>query len=94
MMVALYDYNPEVQSPQDNPDSELAFKKGQILIVIDEMRADGFYHADVNGQLGLVPGSFLDEFINGETDSGLDSGRRVSFEKGRSQRLLGGLSRT
>lgn len=28
-------------------------------------RADGFYHADVNGQLGLVPGSFLDEYTNG-----------------------------
>lgn len=28
-------------------------------------RADGFYHADVNGQLGLVPGSFLDDYTNG-----------------------------
>ena len=37
MMVALYDYNPEVQSPQDNPDSELPFKKGQILTVIGDM---------------------------------------------------------
>ena len=37
MMVALYDYNPEVQSPQDNPDSELLFKKGQILTVVGEM---------------------------------------------------------
>jgi len=93
MMVALYDYNPEVQSPQDNPDSELPFKKGQILTVIGDMRADGFYHADMNGQLGLVPGSFLDEYTKEETDSGLDSGRRVSFEKGRSQRRLGGLDR-
>ena len=37
MMVAMYDYNPEVQSPQDNPDSELPFKKGQIIIVVGEM---------------------------------------------------------
>lgn len=36
-MVALYDYNPEIQSPQDNPDSELAFKKGQIIAVLGEM---------------------------------------------------------
>ncbi|XP_078358377.1 uncharacterized protein LOC144643107 isoform X2 [Oculina patagonica] len=92
MMVALYDYNPEVQSPQDNPDSELSFRKGQTITVVGEMRADGFYHADVNGQLGLVPGSFLDERTDGETDSGLESGRRVAF--GRSQRLLEGLSRT
>ena len=32
--------------------------------------------------------------FNQETDSGLDLGRRVSFEKGRTQHLLGGLSRT
>ena len=37
VMVALYDYNPEVQSPQDNPDSELPFKKGQVLTVVGEM---------------------------------------------------------
>ena len=36
-MVAMYDYNPEVQSPQDNPDSELPFKKGQIITVVGEM---------------------------------------------------------
>ena len=43
MMVALYDYNPEVQSPQDNPDSELSFKKGQILTVVGEMvRRSGY----------------------------------------------------
>ena len=43
MMVALYDYNPEVQSPQDNPDSELSFKKGQVLIVVGEMvRRSGY----------------------------------------------------
>ena len=35
--MALYDYNPEVQSPQDNPDSELAFRKGHLLTVIGEM---------------------------------------------------------
>ena len=36
-MVALYDYVPEEQSPQDNPDSELPFKKGQIITVLGEM---------------------------------------------------------
>lgn len=37
MMVALYDYNPEVQSPQDNPDSELPLKMGQIFTVFGDM---------------------------------------------------------
>ena len=36
-MVALYDYSPEEQSPQDNPDSELPFKKGQMITVIGGM---------------------------------------------------------
>lgn len=37
------------------------------ILIFDRLfqRADGFYHADVNGQLGLVPGSFLDEYTNG-----------------------------
>lgn len=39
-MVTLYDYNPEIQSPRDNPDSELAFKKGQIIAVLGEMVRD------------------------------------------------------
>lgn len=74
LMVALYDYNPEMQSPQDNPDSELPLRKGQIFAVLGDMRADGYYQAEVNGELGLVPGSFLDKFTTGGTSSGLGSG--------------------
>lgn len=37
IMTALYDYNPEEQSPKDNPDSELAFKKGQVIKVFGDM---------------------------------------------------------
>ncbi|XP_068745820.1 golgin subfamily B member 1-like isoform X2 [Montipora capricornis] len=92
VMVALYDYNPEVQSPQDNPDSELAFRKGHLLTVFGEMRADGFYHAEMSGQHGLVPGNFIDEYIDKETDGGSQLGRRVSLDKGRSVRHLGGLN--
>ena len=36
-MTALYDYNPEEQSPKDNPDSELAFKKGQVITIYGDM---------------------------------------------------------
>ncbi|XP_074610685.1 uncharacterized protein LOC141865174 isoform X4 [Acropora palmata] len=92
VMVAIYDYNPELQSPQDNPDSELAFRKGQLLTVIGEVRSDGFYQAELNGQRGLVPGSFLDEYIDKETDSGLPSERHVSLDTGRPLRYLGGLN--
>ena len=41
-MVAIYDYNPELQSPQDNPDSELAFRKGHLLTVIGEVVSPQF----------------------------------------------------
>ena len=55
MMVALYDYNPEVQSPQDNPDSELSFKKGQILTVVGEMvRRSGYSQVDFFVKLNRV----------------------------------------
>ena len=37
LMVAQYDYNPEKQSPLENIDSELPFKKGQVITVIGEM---------------------------------------------------------
>lgn len=33
-----------------------------FIILILLKRADGFYQAEVNGELGLVPGSFLDEY--------------------------------
>ncbi|XP_022782888.1 uncharacterized protein LOC111323722 isoform X11 [Stylophora pistillata] len=74
IMVALYDYNPERQSPQDSPDSELPLRKGQIFAVLGDMRADGFYHAEINGERGLVPGSFLNKFTTGGTGSGLECG--------------------
>ena len=41
--VALYDYDPFKSSPNPNPASELSFKEGDILRVIDTSRQDGFY---------------------------------------------------
>ena len=58
-MVALYDYNPREQSPLDNPDAELAFKKGHVITVLGPMNKDGLCPADIDGRKGLVPDSFL-----------------------------------
>ncbi|XP_028391029.1 uncharacterized protein LOC114515911 [Dendronephthya gigantea] len=58
-MVAIYDYNPSTQSPNKHPDRELSFRKGQIVRVHNSMRSDGFYDADINGERGLVPATFL-----------------------------------
>lgn len=35
--MALYDYNPQIQSRQDNPDYEQSLKKGQTFTVVEEM---------------------------------------------------------
>ena len=35
-MVALYDYNPDEQSPQKDSSSELTFKKGHIITVFGD----------------------------------------------------------
>ena len=32
-MVALYDYNPRLESPNPTPELELSFKKGQTITV-------------------------------------------------------------
>ena len=36
-MVAVYDYNPVVDSPNVQPDLELSFVKGEIIIVYGAM---------------------------------------------------------
>jgi len=41
--VALYDYDPFKSSPNPNPATELGFKEGDILRVLDTSRKDGFY---------------------------------------------------
>ena len=35
--VALYDYDPNTQSPNDNPETELAFREGEIIEVTGPM---------------------------------------------------------
>ncbi|XP_041053463.1 peripheral-type benzodiazepine receptor-associated protein 1 isoform X8 [Carcharodon carcharias] len=62
IFVALFDYDPATMSP--NPDAaeeELAFKEGQILKVIGDKDADGFYRGEGNGQTGFVPCNMVSE---------------------------------
>ena len=57
--VATYDYNPEEQSPNDNPDMELAFCEGDVITTYGDVRADGFFYGEMNGLAGLVPSNFV-----------------------------------
>ncbi|XP_048584845.1 uncharacterized protein LOC5505590 [Nematostella vectensis] len=76
-MVALYDYNPETQSPLSNPSAELSFKKGQVVTILGPMNSDGYYQADISGRRGLVPASFV--------ESVAESPRRVAFDGSKSR---------
>uniref|UniRef100_UPI00398EF5ED RIMS-binding protein 2 isoform X2 n=1 Tax=Pristiophorus japonicus TaxID=55135 RepID=UPI00398EF5ED len=62
VFVALFDYDPLSMSP--NPDAaeeELPFKEGQIIKVHGTKDADGFYHGETNGRVGLIPCNMVSE---------------------------------
>jgi len=60
-MIALYDYDPTVSSPNVDSEVELAFNKGDIILVFGDMDEDGFYAAQSHEERGLVPSNFLAE---------------------------------
>jgi len=60
VFVALYDYDPFKSSPNPNPSLELMFREGDIMVVYDKTRSDGFYAAKLNGKKGLVPSNFIE----------------------------------
>ncbi|CAF5128649.1 unnamed protein product, partial [Rotaria magnacalcarata] len=61
-MVAMFDYNPSVNSPNINPDEELSFRSGDIIYVHGNVQEDGFYFGELeHGGKGLVPSNFLKE---------------------------------
>ena len=66
--IALYDYDPYKSSPNPNPSLELVLKEGDIVYVSNTSRKDGFYHANVNGNHGLVPSNFISRLDNNEID--------------------------
>ncbi|XP_062815400.1 peripheral-type benzodiazepine receptor-associated protein 1 isoform X2 [Anolis carolinensis] len=59
-MVAIFDYNPQENSPNPDAEVELRFAAGDVVTVLSSMDDDGFYYAEVNGQKGLVPSNFLE----------------------------------
>ncbi|CAH1782831.1 unnamed protein product [Owenia fusiformis] len=61
VFVAVYDYEPSVHSPNQNPNAELRISTGDIIRTNGPIRSDGFYHGEANGVRGLVPASFMEE---------------------------------
>ncbi|XP_033115172.1 RIMS-binding protein 2-like isoform X6 [Anneissia japonica] len=60
--VALYDYDPESMSPNDDGvDEELAFHEGDLIKIYGDKDADGFYIGELNGKRGFVPYNMVQE---------------------------------
>ncbi|VDP85779.1 unnamed protein product [Echinostoma caproni] len=65
-MVAIYDYDPHVLSPNADAEMELSFRTGDHITVYGEMDEDGFYAGETaDGRRGLVPSNFLRELPSG-----------------------------
>ncbi|XP_063980047.1 uncharacterized protein Rbp isoform X2 [Diachasmimorpha longicaudata] len=61
-MMALYDYDPQVVSPNVDAEAvELRFQAGNEIFIYGEMDDDGFYMGELNGVRGLVPSNFVIE---------------------------------
>jgi hypothetical protein len=63
--VALFDYYPATQSPNNDYDSELALLADDLLTVIGDVGDDGFFLAEMNGKRGFVPENFVEEIFDG-----------------------------
>jgi hypothetical protein len=72
-MVALFDYNPNENSPNMNPNDELSFHSGDIIYVHGSIHDDGFYSGELaNGKKGFVPSNYLKE-VTDETPAKKDN---------------------
>lgn len=64
--MAKYGYDPFKQSPNENPDAELAFNAGDYIMVFDDIDEDGYFIGELmDGRRGYVPSNWLDR-LTGE----------------------------
>uniref|UniRef100_A0A3B4AHH0 RIMS-binding protein 2 n=1 Tax=Periophthalmus magnuspinnatus TaxID=409849 RepID=A0A3B4AHH0_9GOBI len=62
LFVALFSYDPASMSPNPGAiEEELPFIEGQIIQVFGDKDADGFYHGECAGRVGLVPCNMVSE---------------------------------
>ncbi|KAJ9588913.1 hypothetical protein L9F63_017791, partial [Diploptera punctata] len=62
--IARYSYDPFSQSPNENPEAELAINAGDYLLVWGNMDEDGFFDGELlDGRRGLVPSNFIQKLI-------------------------------
>lgn len=63
VFMAIYEYKPELHSPNEKPHDELSFTAGDIITTYGALRPDGFYRAKAHGKRGLAPASFMEEVV-------------------------------
>lgn len=93
--IALYDYIPDTQARHGSApeEVELGLREGDLVLVYSEQRPDGFYLAEVRGERGLVPASFLEEMRSADhAPRSRLLGQLGSTSKNRSLRPDGGLT--
>ncbi len=60
--MALFDYDPQTMSPNpDACDEELPFREGQLIKIVGEKDADGFYWGEAGNRTGFVPCNMVSE---------------------------------
>eukprot|EP00057_Strongylocentrotus_purpuratus_P021727 XP_011676201.1 PREDICTED: RIMS-binding protein 2 isoform X5 [Strongylocentrotus purpuratus] len=60
--IAIFDYNPAIMSPNiDGAEEELFLKEGDLLKIIGDKDADGFFVGEMNGRRGYVPCNMVEE---------------------------------
>ncbi|XP_050396815.2 centromere protein F isoform X2 [Patella vulgata] len=59
LYMALADYNPQLFSRSDKPWLEIPLQEGDRVKVIGQLSHSGYYEAEVNNRVGLVPASYL-----------------------------------
>ncbi|CAH8520035.1 unnamed protein product [Schistosoma intercalatum] len=65
IMIAIYDYDPHILSPNPDIDAELSFRAGEQILIYGNMDDDGFYYGETkDGRRGLVPSNFLNSYNN------------------------------
>ncbi|CAI4230555.1 unnamed protein product [Auanema sp. JU1783] len=58
---ALFQYLPLRDSPNENPQLELALAPGDVILVKGEMDSDGFFSGEtLDGRVGLVPSNYVE----------------------------------
>ncbi|XP_041456738.1 RIMS-binding protein 2-like isoform X2 [Lytechinus variegatus] len=65
--IAIFDYNPAIMSPNiDGAEEELFLKEGDVLKIIGDKDADGFFVGEMNGRRGYVPCNMVEEIESPE----------------------------